>query len=345
MVAKRYRALGGRQSRDDPRSKRFATSRPALLIALVGFLPTIGLVDQATASVADARVVGRYRAQLSQLIDELDVLPGQRSGADVGRLLEEWLRHPDVARVIDAVPGGAPRVWRQALEEYAGFAPSVASNAADPLALLRIVLLQQVDLAWWAASADFPDEASIAASSDFVDLSALEQVGGVRFNFGVASDRLVRRARDYAVQRLLPGREPRGPGLPFRRARPEMVAVLNEIADRVALVAPPATPAIWINSIVRSVAHQRRLRALGFTALLPSAHCRGWAADIELAWFDRFHASGALRDVLLDYQSSGVLNVIDEGRAWHLCLAPHARVGYGEPAAARRPAAAVSGAL
>ena len=79
---------------------------------------------------------------------------------------------------------------------------------------------------------------------------------------------------------------------------------------------------------MRSVHHQGRLRDLGFTALLPSAHCRGWAADVEMTWFERFGANGALRDVLLDYQASGVLNVIDEGRAWHLCLAPHAVARY-----------------
>jgi hypothetical protein len=124
-----------------------------------------------------------------------------------------------------------------------------------------------------------------------------------------------------------------------------MVAVLNEVADRVALLAPPTAPAIWVNSIVRSVAHQRRLQQLGFTALLPSAHCRGWAADIELAWFDRFQAAAALRDVLFDYQASGELNVIDEGRAWHLCLAPHARDRYRRNHAVvlTGPAPAVSG--
>jgi hypothetical protein len=124
-----------------------------------------------------------------------------------------------------------------------------------------------------------------------------------------------------------------------------MVAVLNEVADRVALLAPPAAPPIWVNSIVRSVAHQRRLQQLGFTALLPSAHCCGWAADIELAWFDRFQAAAALRDVLFDYQASGVLNVIDEGRAWHLCLAPHARDRYrgGHTVVLPSPAPAASG--
>ena len=37
---------------------------------------------------------------------------------------------------------------------------------------------------------------------------------------------------------------------------------------------------------------------------------------------ERFGAADVLREVLLDYLDRGVLNVIDEGRAWHVCLNP-----------------------
>jgi hypothetical protein len=243
-------------------------------------------------------------------------------------LLDQWARLPDVRRILRAVPGGADRVIEQAMGEYTRFRPSEASNASDQVSLMRIVLLQQLDLAWWTDSADLADRRDIDAAAEFVDLRSLRAAGGVRFGFGIGSDRLTRRARDYVVQRLRPDREPRGPGLPFLAARREVVAVLNEMADRVRLLAPHGTPPVWVNSLVRTVAHQRHLRELGFTALLPSAHCRGWAADVEMLWFERFGAGGVLRDVLLDYLASGVLNVIDEGRAWHLCLAPYAAEQY-----------------
>ena len=101
-----------------------------------------------------------------------------------------------------------------------------------------------------------------------------------------------------------------------------MLGLLNEIAAAVAAIAPSGTPPIRVNSIVRTVEHQNHLKALGFSALSPSAHCRGWAADIEVTWFERFDAADSLREVLLDYLDRGVLNVIDEGRAWHVCLSP-----------------------
>jgi hypothetical protein len=70
------------------------------------------------------------------------------------------------------------------------------------------------------------------------------------------------------------------------------------------------------------VEHQHRLKSLGFSAMVPSAHCRGWAADIEVAWFQRFGADDTLREILLSYLDQGILNVIDEGRAWHVCMNP-----------------------
>ena len=100
------------------------------------------------------------------------------------------------------------------------------------------------------------------------------------------------------------------------------MALLNHIAAQFAERAPRGTPPLWITSLARSVEHQRRLRALGYAALLPSSHCVGYAADIEMTWFRRFGAHLALQEVLLDWQQSGDVNVIDEGQAWHVCLRP-----------------------
>ena len=44
-----------------------------------------------------------------------------------------------------------------------------------------------------------------------------------------------------------------------------------------------------------------------------------------MAWFGRFGAAGALATVLLELQQRGLVNVIDEGQAWHVCLSPGAR--------------------
>ena len=77
-----------------------------------------------------------------------------------------------------------------------------------------------------------------------------------------------------------------------------------------------------VTSVARSVEHQLHLKSLGYIALLPSSHCVGYAADIEIQWYRRFRAHRLLRGLLLDRQREREINVIDEGQAWHVCLRP-----------------------
>ena len=60
---------------------------------------------------------------------------------------------------------------------------------------------------------------------------------------------------------------------------------------------------------------------------MPSAHCVGYAADIEIRWYRRFHAHRILRGLLLDRQRANQVNIIDEGQAWHVC--PHPDIASG----------------
>jgi hypothetical protein len=120
------------------------------------------------------------------------------------------------------------------------------------------------------------------------------------------------------------------------RARPAAVALLNQIAADFADRAPRGTPPLWVTSMARSLEHQRRLRVLGYAALLSSSHCAGYAADVEMAWFRRFGADRTLATVLLEYQDAGHISVIDEGQAWHVCLRPGVSYGTRMVPAARR---------
>ena len=130
-----------------------------------------------------------------------------------------------------------------------------------------------------------------------------------------------------AARRLRPDRAPRTAGLRFARTRPEAVLLLNHLAAGLAAEAGPRTPALWVTSLARSIEQQRRLRALGYAASLPSAHCVGYAMDIEMAWFAQFGARPALEALLLGLQQAGQANVIDEGQAWHVCVSPDAAAG------------------
>jgi hypothetical protein len=111
--------------------------------------------------------------------------------------------------------------------------------------------------------------------------------------------------------------------------RPQLLRVLNSLAGQYSALGPPGSPPLWVNSVTRSLDQQKHLRRLGFTAHIPSAHCRGWAADIEMLWFERFGSREALAAVLLDRRDRGDLNVIDEGRVWHICPNPARLDSFG----------------
>lgn len=271
--------------------------------------------------VDPARLLQERRASIDQVYGTLVDLGDSADPEVVGAIVAEALGQPALG-FLSGLQGGPDRLASQCAAEFRRFTPSEASNAASGAGLVRILLLQNVDLLWWDDEPDYATAADIASDGHLVDLVGARRRGRVRFSFGVASDGWGHRGRDFVVQRFLPGREPRGPGMSCTAVRPAMLGVLNELTAATAAVAPRGTPPIRVTSITRTVEHQEHLRSLGFSALLPSAHCRGWAADVEVTWFERFGADDALRAVLLDYLDRGVLNVIDEGRAWHVCLNP-----------------------
>jgi hypothetical protein len=272
------------------------------------------------AEVSPAELLRQRRTSIDEVTETLEALGPGADPAKVASVMRSALQQP-ILGFLSELPGGVERLVTQSVEDYVRFSPNPASNAQTAAGLVRILLLQNVDLLWWD---DEPDFATVDdfSRADMVDLVDERRAGRVRFSFGIASDRLPRRSGDFAVQRLMPWREPRGPGLTFTAIRPAMLGLLNEAADRVTATAPAGTPPIRVNSIVRTIDHQLHLKTLGFSALLPSVHCRGWAADIEVDWMARFGADDAVRTVLSDYLDRGVLNVIDEGRAWHVCLDP-----------------------
>ncbi len=209
-------------------------------------------------------------------------------------------------------------VREQLTEQDAGLASNPLSNAGR----VAILLLQQIDVAWWEHVVPYANSDAVDSAPELLRLPDLQKAEALRFRYTVQPVGWWGRGRDYGLKRLMPRRRPRVAGMKFLVARPEIVAVLNEIADALAERAPTDTPPLWVTSIVRSVEHQRHLGDLGYFALLPSSHCSGYAADVESAWYESFGAADALHAVLLEYRDRGVLNVIDEGQAWHLCLNP-----------------------
>jgi hypothetical protein len=256
----------------------------------------------------------------------------ERSGAQssarlTARILSRRIASPEMLAVLTQTPQGSAGALERLLVEVRNYRPSVRSTATSLASLIRISLLAQIDALWWGNDPAYLTDTAVLDTPELLDLDALQQGGLLRFQYRHQAASFVGRAARLVERRALPGRRPMTAGLWLARARPQTVALLNQVATQFAELAPPGTPPLWVTSLARSVEHQRRLRALGYAALLPSSHCVGYAADVEMAWFRRFGAQQALQEVLLARQAAGDINVIDEGQAWHVCLRPG--VSYG----------------
>jgi len=262
-----------------------------------------------------------FRAAVSELVAEIR----QAAPSDtryVEHIIGRRLRDDEVAEVLEATPEGWDATAARLMFEVRNYEPTPCNATSSLASLVRITLLAQIEAVWWGGTPGYQTDQDVSDAEDLVDLDLLDEEGGLAFRYRHQATTLVARAARSAERRALPGRSPRTAGVLLPRARPRAVEWLNDVAHEFASVAPDGTPPLWITSVTRSVEHQRHLKSLGYIAPLPSSHCVGYAADIEIKWYRRFHAHRILRGLLLDRQRANQVNVIDEGQAWHVCLHP-----------------------
>ena len=266
-----------------------------------------------------------YREAVADVLAEL-AGPGGESPkvAAAERVLTRRLFEPEFAMILSATPAGEDAAMRRILREVRSYQPTERSSARNLAAMIRIVLLAQIDVLWWGHLPPYETDTDVRVSDELLDLDGLRRDGMLLFRYRRQASTLLTRAVRSAERRAAPDRAPRTAGLRLAYARPELIVLLNQIAAEFAELVPPGTPRLWVTSLARSVTHQRHLRDLGYAALFPSAHCAGYAADIEMTWFRQFGAEEALQSVLLARQHAGDLNVIDEGQAWHVSVRPGA---------------------
>lgn len=264
-------------------------------------------------------VVLRYTIAVDKLTAQLDALsPSSPEYADA---IAAALATPAAQAVLVSADVDVADLVNRAVAAAARFRPRAAATAGSPAHEVEILLRQQIDLAWWAGADDFDTDADLESSPDMVDLREMRSNKELKFRFLLASDRLVPRAYKYAIRTWFPNSAPGTPGLSSPYARPQMVALLNGLADEFAQRSGDQAPPLWINCITRTVVDQCQLLELGFSAHYPSAHCRGWAADLEVGWYERFGLDGVLTGILTEWAAAGKITAIDEDRIWHVC--PH----------------------
>jgi hypothetical protein len=270
------------------------------------------------------RDVAIYRDAVADVLAELAGAGQPAGGGATERILARRLREPAFTAILGAVPGGPDDVLGRVLHEMRSYRRSPRSSAENVAGMIRISLLAQIDQLWWGYLPVFFSDADVFNATELLQLEPLRRDGRLLFSYRLQTSTMIGRALRSAERRTVPDRAPRTAGLRFACARAELVVLLNQIAAEFDSRTPPGTPRMWVTSMARSVDHQRNLRRLGYAALLPSSHCVGYAADVEMAWFRKFDADRTLQAVLLERQRAGEINVIDEGQAWHVCVRPGA---------------------
>ena len=242
--------------------------------------------------------------------------------ADAAREVQSALKSSVMEGVLERSPRGRRFATEQVISSIHGFSPTAASSAQDLRSLVRVHLLSALDAMWWGHSAAFVTNADVRGSDELVDLRELRRRRQIHFRFRVQADDVPRRAVRAAMRRGAPGFTPATIGMKLPYGRPEIVALLNDCALELAALAAPRSPRLWVNSIARSTEYQDEMRTFGYVAATSSAHCVGWAADVEMQWMRRRGMGALLEDVLGRRAAEGQINLIDEGHAWHLCVNP-----------------------
>jgi hypothetical protein len=263
-----------------------------------------------------------YRAAVEDLVEEASSRQRPSDLPIVERLLARRLGQPEFTAVLSYLDGGVDGAAGRFSREIRDYEAGARSSASDLPTFIRILMLSQIDSAWWSGTVPFNSDTDVLDSTELLDLDPLRSAKVLEFRYRAQPAGLPGRARDWAQRKALPGVRPRVAGLRFTRSRPAVLALVNQIAREFAAAAPPGTPRPWVTSMARSVEHQYRLRSLGYAAVLPSSHCAGYACDLEAVWFRRFDPGNLLARLLFERQEAGQINVIDEGQAWHFCVNP-----------------------
>lgn len=273
------------------------------------------------------KVLHAYRGAVLDASAEIGAVLDEGDDAKTISRVESVLTDPSLRCLLACLPNGIGGTCEALVAESKTFRPSLPSSVANRTMLVRVFLLSQIDAIWWSRTDPFQLDEDITSSPELVELDPLRVRGRLRFRYRRQADGWGGRAGAWVGRRFLPGRQPHTAGLRFARTRPEGVALLNRLGGDCARAIGSDHPPLWVTSLVRSVQHQSHLRFLGYSAFLPSAHCSGHAMDIEVRWFERFGADDTLKSLLIQYQDAGMVNAIDEGQAWHVCVNPAAMEG------------------
>jgi len=198
--------------------------------------------------------------------------------------------------------------------------------------LINILLEHQIEYLWYRDFPVYADALAVEADEALWDLRSTKGNYHINFGFTILREdffnklinpckRKIRAIINHPAQGTV--------GMKTAKCKPEILALLNEINEEInqRIVQPHR---LQINSILRTVDHQKHLASLGYWAPPTSSHTTGYAVDIEQEWYWQKDQTlfKQIQTVLNKYYQAGIINLIDERKVWHICLNPLFREFY-----------------
>lgn len=204
--------------------------------------------------------------------------------------------------------------------------PSNRSDINRLKTVIKILLEQQVERYWYANYFIYENDADVDKDKELYDLA--ERKTGINFAFTILREDYFNRLLNpfnRSFRYLLNHPAKKTVGMKTTKCKPATIALLNKLTQKINQRINQVKPIkLQVNSILRTVAHQKHLASLGYWALASTSHTTGYAADIEREWYFQEDSQlfRSIQATLHEYYEKQIINLIDEERVWHICLNP-----------------------
>lgn len=191
---------------------------------------------------------------------------------------------------------------------------------------LLIYLLQHIEYFWYKDFTVFENTEELFQDASIYKLDSLRKKYQLLFQYRHLKTGVLSRSQNGVRKRIdIIRRNPAGNtiGMQTGYSRVEIMVLINEINANISTVYGKQIK-LQVNSILRTFENQQNLINIGYNATFFSSHCVGYAIDVERKWYalnDR-RLFKIIRDCLSIYHDKEIINLIDEGVVWHVCLNP-----------------------
>ena len=194
--------------------------------------------------------------------------------------------------------------------------------------ILTILLEQSIEAYWYAGFPKYNCDHDVYKDKELYNFGRFRADVEVKFMYVQYYRHIgmrVPNALRLRYRRLVnhPGRYTQG--LTTVKCKKSMLGLINQLCEDVTYDLGSSKPLkILVNSLLRTVEYQCSLAQLGYIAPRSSSHVVGYGVDLERVWYKQYHTQAytAIQHRLDHLVRQNIINAIDEGTHWHVCLNP-----------------------